>query len=140
MGKINWGRVVLGGLLAGVVLNVYDWLMNGVILMNAWTAALQALGKGQMGGSTVAWFVVCDFLLGIWTLWLYAGIRPRYGAGPKTALIAGLGAWALYGFINTLSAGAMGLLPASLFHWNLIGALIVYPLAAMAGAALYKEA
>lgn len=140
MGKINWGRVVLGGLLAGVVLNVYDWLLNGVILMNDWNTALQALGKGQMGGGMVVWFVVCDFLIGLWTLWLYAAIRPRYGAGPKTALIAGLGGWALIGLINTLSTLPMHLLPTNLLHWNLIGALIMYPVAVVAGAALYQEA
>jgi len=140
MGKINWGRVALGGLLAGVVLNVYDWLLNGVILMNDWNTALQALGKGQMGGSMVVWFVVCDFLIGLWTLWFYAAIRPRYGAGPKTALIAGLGGWALIGLINTLSTLPMGILPPGLLHWNLIGALIMYPVAAVAGAALYQEA
>jgi len=140
MGKINWLRVVLGGLLAGVVLNLYDWLLNGVILMNDWNTALQALGKTQMGGHMVVWFVVSDFLLGIWLLWAYAAIRSRYGAGPKTALVAGLGAWALYGLINTLSAGAMGLLPANLFHWNLLASLIMYPVATVAGAWVYQEA
>jgi hypothetical protein len=28
--KINWGRVVVGGLVAGVVLNVFDFLVNGL--------------------------------------------------------------------------------------------------------------
>lgn len=140
MGKINWGKVVLGGLLAGVVLNAYDWLLNGVVLMADWNAAFQALGKGQMGGSAIVWFVVCDFLLGLWILWLYAAIRPRFGAGPKTAIWAGLGTWALIGLINTLSMQPMGLLPASLLHWNLIGALIMHPVAAVAGAAVYQEA
>ena len=138
MGKINWGRVVLGGLLAGVVLNVYDWLLNGVILMNDWNAALQALGKGQMGGSMGVWFVVCDLLIGVWTLWLYAAIRPRYRAGPKTALCAGLGGWVLIGLINTISTEAMGMMPANLLHWNLIASLVMYPVAALAGAALYQ--
>ncbi|HSE60477.1 MAG TPA: hypothetical protein VLA99_17380 [Nitrospiraceae bacterium] len=31
-------------------------------------------------------------------LWLYAAIRPRFGAGPKTALYAGLGVWVLGSF------------------------------------------
>ncbi len=140
MGKINWGRVVLGGLLAGVILNVYDWLLNGVILMNDWTAAMQKLGGGQMGGGMVVWFVVCDFLLGIWLLWVYAAIRPRFNPGPTTALVAGLAGWALYGLINTLSVQAMGVMPMSLLHWNLVASLIMYPVAAVAGAALYKEA
>ena len=61
MGKINLGRVVAGGLLAGVVLNVYDFVMNGVVLADQWNAAMAAMGKGEMGGSLIAWFVLFDF-------------------------------------------------------------------------------
>jgi len=140
MGKINWGRVVVGGLLAGVVLNVYDFLINGWILSAQWNAALQALGKGEMGSGMMVWFVACDFLIGLWVVWLYAAIRPRFGAGPKTALTAGLAAWFALGLIVTLSQLPMGLFPASLYYWNLIGWLVVGPLATVAGAALYQEA
>ncbi|MBI2073795.1 MAG: magnesium transporter, partial [Gemmatimonadetes bacterium] len=44
MGKINWGRVIAGGLLAGVVLNVFDFVVNGWLLSDQWTAAMTALG------------------------------------------------------------------------------------------------
>ncbi len=140
MGKINWGRVVLGGLLAGVVLNVYDWVVNGVLLAAQWNAALQALGKGEMGGSMIVWFVLCDFLLGIWGLWLYAAIRPRFGPGPKTAVWAGLAGWFIFGLLNAISQMPMGLFPPTLYHYNLIGAVVMYPVAVVAGAAVYKEA
>jgi hypothetical protein len=32
MKKINMGRVLLGGLIAGVVLNIGEFLLNGVVL------------------------------------------------------------------------------------------------------------
>lgn len=139
MGKINWGRVVLGGLLAGVVLNAYDFVMNGMVLAAQWNASLQALGKGPMGSSMIVWFVLSDFLLGLWAIWLYAAIRPRYGAGPKTALWAGLAGWFVMGLVSTISMMPMGLFPASLYHWNLIGSLVMFPVAAIVGAALYQE-
>ena len=140
MGKINWGRVVLGGLLAGVVLNAYDFVMNGMVLAAQWNASLQGLGKGPMGASMIVWFVLSDFLLGLWAIWLYAAIRPRYGAGPKTALWAGLAGWFVMGLVNTISMMPMGLFPASLYHWNLIGSLVMFPVAAIVGAAIYQEA
>jgi len=40
MGKINWGRVVLGGLLAGVVLNVIDWVVYGKVLAADFNAGI----------------------------------------------------------------------------------------------------
>jgi hypothetical protein len=140
MGKINWGRVVLGGLLAGIVLNVFDFIVNGWLLSAQWNAALQALGKSPMGFNVIVWFVVCDFLIGLWVLWLYAAIRPRYGAGPKTALCAGLAAWFALAFVVNVSQLPMGLFPSSIMYWNMIGWLVAGPLAAVAGASLYQEA
>jgi hypothetical protein len=32
MRSINWGRVIFGGLLAGVVINVVEFFLNGVVL------------------------------------------------------------------------------------------------------------
>ena len=41
----------------------------------------------------IAASIVIDFLIGIFIIWLYAAIRPRYGAGPETAIITGLAVW-----------------------------------------------
>src|SRR5437667_4515115 len=40
-------------------------------------------------------FVIGGFVLGVLLVWLYAAIRPRFGPGPKTSLIAGLVLWFL---------------------------------------------
>ena len=50
-------------------------------------AALGGLGK-QMGGGALASFTVWGFLVGIFAVWLYAAIRPRFGALRATALCA----------------------------------------------------
>jgi hypothetical protein len=48
----------------------------------------------QNPGLCAAWsFVLWGFLVGIFAVWLYAAIRPRYGDGPKTALCAGAVVW-----------------------------------------------
>jgi len=114
MGKINWNRVVLGGLLAGVVLNVIDWVVYGKVLAADFNAALQALNKGPMTGSTIIWFVIFDFLFGIFLIWLYAAIRPRFGAGPRTAVLAGFAIWVLYGLLHAIGEAPMGLFPQRL--------------------------
>ena len=31
MGKINWGRVILGGLVAGAVINVPEMILHGAV-------------------------------------------------------------------------------------------------------------
>lgn len=89
MGKINLQRVVLGGRRAGLVLNVVDYLLYGVLLADDFNAAMQNLGLGPMGSSLIVRFVVLDFLYGIALIYLYAAIRPRFGPGPKTAVKPG---------------------------------------------------
>ncbi len=138
MGKINWGRVLGGGLLAGVVLNVWDFLINGMWLKNDWNAAMHALGKGDMDMSMIKWFIVCDFVVGIWLVWLYAAIRPRYGMGPKTAAMGAFGFWIVTAAFQ-LTQSAMGLFPMDLLVKGIIAGLVGFVLAAQAGAWQYKE-
>jgi hypothetical protein len=141
MGKINWGRVVLGGVLAGVVLNVVDYLFYGVMMKQDLAAAMQALGKqpGAMD-SLVPLFVTLDFVTGIALLWVYAAIRPRFGAGVKTAVIAGVAVWFFVGLLHALGEGPMGLFPQKVYTVGTLVALVQYAVAGAVGAYVYKEA
>jgi hypothetical protein len=139
VGKINWGGVVLGGLVAGVVLNVIDYAVYGVWLQPDLAAAMQALGKPPVGGSAIAMFVVLDFLYGVGLVWLYAAIRPRFGAGPKTAVLAGLALWVFIGLLQALQQAPMGFMPQRIALIGVIVALIDLPLAGAVGAYFYKE-
>jgi hypothetical protein len=139
MGKINLGRVVMGGLLAGVLLNVVDFLVHGMWLMDDYTAAMEALGQEPMPTSMMGWFVILDFIYGIFLVWLYAAIRPRFGAGPQTAVYAGLAGWFVAALMHTLFEAPMGLYPMSLWVIGTVVALIQMPAATVLGAWLYQE-
>ena len=80
MGKINWTRVILGGLAAGLIINVFESLLNGAILAKDMEAAIRALGR-QMGGGALAMFIAWGFLVGIFAAWLYAAIRRSGASG-----------------------------------------------------------
>jgi hypothetical protein len=43
MAKINWTRVFLGGLLAGVIINVFEIVWSGIVLGKQWQAAMLAI-------------------------------------------------------------------------------------------------
>ncbi len=83
--------------------------------------------------------MLLDFLFGIWIVWLYAMIRPRYGPGPRTAVIAGLFVWVGLGVLHAIGEAPMGIIPTRL--WLIVVAvfLVVAPLAALAGARFYSE-
>lgn len=139
MGKINWGRVVLGGLLAGVVLNVIDAAVYGKWLAADFAAAMQALGKPGSMSSLIPLFVVLDFVTGIGLVWVYAAIRPRFGAGPQTAVIAGVAVWFFVALLHSLGEAPMGLFPQRIYTITTIVTLIEYALATAIGAYVYKE-
>ena len=138
MGKINWGRVFLGGLLAGVVF-VALGAINLFFFQEDWSAALEPLGRPLE--ITAGWLVYGSILwlvLGIWAVWLYAAIRPRYGPGPKTAAYAGVALW----FICALADAAwasMVPIPIGLLATIVAVYLPVIVVATVAGAWLYKE-
>ncbi|MGH9848643.1 MAG: hypothetical protein ACREBD_02180 [Blastocatellia bacterium] len=88
MKKINVGRVLLGGLLAGVVLNIGEFLLNGVLLADEMKSFFT--NRNLPPEPTMGFFVtatVATFILGIVIVLLYAAIRPQFGAGVKTAII-----------------------------------------------------
>jgi len=140
MTHTNRVRVILGGLLAGVVINVVEYITNGVILKEAWGQAMTALGKPtDISAGGIAIFNLWGFLLGIGAVWIYAAIRPRYGAGPGTAVRAGLAAWALAVFLANLSNYPLGVFPVRLLVITAVVALAEIVLGTVAGSWLYKE-
>jgi hypothetical protein len=140
MAHTNRGRVVLGGLLAGVVINIVEFVTNGVVLKADWGQAMQALGKPAVpSGSAIAIYNVWGFLVGIAAVWIYAAIRPRYGAGPGTAARAGVVAWALAVLLANLANYPSGLFPTRLLVITAVVALFEIVIAAVVGAWLYKE-
>ncbi len=139
MSRINLQRVLLGGLVAGLVLNVVDFLVYGVLLNQEFEAAMAALGAEMEGGAAMATFIALDFLYGIVLVYLYAAIRPRFGPGPGTAARAGLILWVAVALLHAIGEAAMGLFPARLYIIGTAVALVLFPIAAMAGASLYKE-
>src|SRR5205807_4698495 len=139
MGKINVGRVILGGLLAGVVINIAEFVLNGIVLRKDWDNAMRSLNKPAIGGQAIAVFVGLGFLTGIVLVWVYAAIRPRFGPGPKTALYAGLLVWVLTSLFSVIGQSPAGIFPARLMLIGLVWGLIETPIASVAGAWLYKE-
>ena len=138
MGKINWTRVILGGLAAGLIINVFESVLNGVILAKDMEAAISALGR-QMGGGALAMFIAWGFLVGIFAVWLYAAIRPRYGAGPKTAACAGAAVWGLGYLLAAVTPLALHLFPRRLMAIGLAVGLVEVIVGTLAGAWLYRE-
>ena len=143
MGRINWGRVFLGGLLAGVVINVGEFLFHAVLFKDQVAEMMRALGKDPatvMTGSAIVIWNILGFLAGIGAVWGYAAIRPRFGAGAKTAMIAGIAVWYFSRFLGAIGEMNMGMASQKMIMTGLVWGLVEIVIATTAGGWAYKEA
>jgi uncharacterized membrane protein len=86
------------------------------------------------------WFNLLGIAGGIALIWIYAAIRPRFGAGVQTAIYAGLVVWFLGVLIPNVSfMWISGLFSRHLTLYTTIGGLVEIVAGAIAGAYLYKE-
>jgi hypothetical protein len=124
-----------------LVLNIGEFLLNGVLLageMKTFFTDRNLPPEPSPGFFVTA--TVATFILGIVIVYLYAAIRPRFGAGVKTAIYAGLIAWfCVYVYMGALYA-AMGMVSTSLTLKGIVWGLFEFAIGAVAGAWLYKEA
>jgi len=139
MGKINFGRVLLGGLAAGVIMTIGEYLLNDFVLGSQMKDYFAAHKFPTPGSSFMVIAITATVVLGIAIVLLYAMIRPRFGPGPKAAIIAALTAWFLVFLYNNVIGAALGFVPVNMlaiaFGWE----LVEYLVAALVGAWLYRE-
>jgi hypothetical protein len=142
VGRINVGRVILGGLVAGVVANVLDYVVSAHLLAEEMAANAQRRNLDHsIANSTAAMvtWIVIDFLYATAIVFTYAAIRPRFGPGPKTAVIAALIPWFSICII-LFGLATMGFWPMEFFWKNAFYSAIVAMAAGLAGGAVYQEA
>ncbi len=139
---INTKKVLIGGIAAGVVMNVIDYVTNVYILAARMKAESDAFKPGMfdqmMQGTKVASYIVMDFVLGLALVWTYAAIRPRFGPGMRTATYAALLFWIL-SLIFTAAFMQMGIMSSGLWWTFAFIALVNYLVSASVGAKLYSE-
>lgn len=140
MGRINMTRVILGGLAAGLVINIVETVVNMFLIKHVMDDLLASLNRDPIGAAAGVGYMVLAFLLGILIVWTYAAIRPRYGAGAKTALRAGLAVWAAFYLLGVGSNWLMGIAPTHLYIHNLLYSLPMMLIAGWVGGWLYREA
>jgi len=123
MGKTNWKRVFLGGVVAGMVPNAIYY-------------AIEAFFGGTIHFRTI--LTAFFFITGMMSIWLYSAIRPRYGAGPMTAIIAGIALYVLSELLPAISSMEIMYRTQDIVEKGILF-LVMYVVATLAGAWIYKE-
>ena len=139
--SINWGRFFVGGIIATIICFLTDGLLHEKIVGADWEAVYANLGATPPAETamSMAYFAIFELGRGFISMLLYVLMRPVCNPGPKTAAWAGLTAWIAFSL-----TGPAQFIPLEFFSnalWMKVGAfqLVTSIIAAIAGAALYKD-
>lgn len=142
MPGINWSRLILGTLVAAIIMFVSDGFIHEMIAKGDWQALYQALGarEPEPHGLSMVYFAVFELGRAFTAMMFYVTMRAFFGAGPKTAILAGIVGWIAFSLTGPVQFIPLGFFSNAL--WLKVGViqLIVSIIATIAGAALYKDA
>ncbi len=136
MSKLNWSRVIGCGIVAGIV-----WVILGSVVTAVLGREFAALPNNHLAKPTprfILFNLVVDLIEGISIVWLYAVLRPTYGVGARTAVVAAFAWW----FIVSLGEAtwcSFGLFPPRTVIPLMIGTLPALVLATLAGTKFYRD-
>ncbi|HZU22180.1 MAG TPA: hypothetical protein VE998_05050 [Terriglobales bacterium] len=138
---MNWKRIALGSLVGGIVLFVLEGIFGVLLTGRIYTAMLARLHL-TMPSSTGAVLVdvAFSFIYAGLIAWLYAALRPRYGAGPWTALRAAVAAWIPLQIIGTGYQVDLSMMPLRDGVVIAVSALVMCGIVALVAGAMYREA
>jgi hypothetical protein len=91
---VNPKKFVLAILVVGIVANVYDFLVHGLLLGPTY-ASMPGLFRPD---SSAVWFVIGDFIAALVVVWFYARVRRSFGGGLAGGAEFGLYIGVLLGF------------------------------------------
>lgn len=128
MSGIDYRRVLLGGLVAGVALAIVYLLLHDLI------------GDTPARTESFVAFLILGFVL----TWLYAAFRPRLGSGWQTAVLTGCVAWFLvfllpFFMLGALTNNAIGRVDRGQLLLSMILLLAMVVGGSLVGGWLYRE-
>lgn len=139
MGKINNARVILGGIVGGVVAFIVDYLIMGWVFRSVWEDLVsKGLVKAASAETLTGEFVIVLAMALIGT-YIYALARPRLGGSPKSALRVSTVVGALVGIPAGFGMLVWFTAPAEAGGALLVGSFIVPAVGTFFGAWAYKE-
>jgi hypothetical protein len=145
MGGINGGRLVLGGLAAAVLMFLADGFIHEVLLHPLWLETITAAGRSlaqneSEHGYGMVYFAVHELLKGLALAWVYVAMRSRFGAGAKTAVLAGLTVWAIMFPVPFVADVPIGLHPPRLLALWALYETVPTVVGGLAAGFIYKDA
>lgn len=139
MGGINTGKLLVCGFLAGIVINCGQTVVHLFLLAERSAALTEGMGLPEPTGGQIGIYWLISFAVGFAMIFVYAGFRPRFGAGPGTAVLAAATTYVLAELIPSLFFIASGIFGFGEYLPFFISTLVILMVAGVVGAWPYSE-
>lgn len=136
---VNRKRLLLAGLLAGLVINVLEGLGSFLFLEQAQAMLAEHDLAFAEGPLLMVFLLLLGFVTGIVLVWFYVGARCVHGPGPATALRVALAAWVLWYVALMVTMHFIGLHSLGDSVLGAAWGLVEVCLATLAGAWFYRD-
>jgi len=139
--SLNKGRILLGGLVGGVVWNAWSFFVYTRVGQANYEAMQKAglfLKEPRYPAFQVQWIVML-FVMAILMAYLYASARATLGPGPKTALKLGLIVGFMAGFPGNFGQATWSPIPRIFPLGWMLEMWVGAALASLVAGFLYKE-
>jgi hypothetical protein len=139
MGGINVKRWILGGVAAGVFIAIVEGIAS-MLYYQDYQAAMAAHNLAmEMNAGVMMIGLALSLISGLMAAFLYAVARPRFGPGPRTAVIMGVALFVGSYLLTFIGYHMMGLFPAQMLAlWSVIS-LVEIVVATLIAGAIYRE-
>jgi hypothetical protein len=143
MERINLKRVIIAGLIASlsfiIIETIFEGLLKILFLFDEVSLLLQYFPNVTLSGTR---YYIVNFVYLILTcevtIWLYAALIPKFRAGFKTALLAGMVVILLI-VLFMVNYVNMNIIPLKMVLISLALSLVEFPLSIVIGAGFYKS-
>lgn len=139
--RTNWIRMFIGGLIAAIIAFTTDGFLHERLLSTDWQAVYNHLGAASPTehASHMVYFVIFELGRGLISMFVYVMMRPHFSPGPRTAALAGVVAWIAFSVTGPAQFIPLGFFSNALWAKVVAFQLVTSILAAIAGAAIYKD-
>src|SRR5205809_4650751 len=143
MTKVNFGRLIIGGLVASVILFLTDGVLHEHVFHTYWEYVYQGLGaeefRGIGHGTAIVYFLAFELGRGFLAILLYALMRPFHGLGPKTAVFAGVVTWLAFSVAGPAQFIPLGFYSRRLWLYVAAAQFVTTLVATLIGAWIYRD-
>lgn len=131
-------KILTSGLVAGIIISISALTMVPVV-GDEMDSVLTDKGLPPLSNTAMAYFCCISLVFGIFLMYLYVVLKPKFNSWIKTAITASVIIWILAYLINNVSLAVYGFMSVRLAVIGAVWGLLELLLASIIASRIYEK-